>query len=235
MSQPIYVSKSLTGASANAIALSQSPGAAGNLTINGGSASGGVATLDSNRQVRFTFAADETGKTFVVYGTQDANGSTTTIQETVLGTASTADTTQSFKTVTRISIDAASTGALTVGTNTVGATSWLIQNWDIAPFQLAIAVLVTGTVNYTIQHTYEDPSGQFPNPAPATDGYVNPNAPTPGQITKFPTSFNHDVLYDQSITNQGSYLSPVAAVRLQINSGTGTAQLILLQAGIAGN
>ena len=44
--QPRYVSKTLASASTTAICASQTPLAGGNMTINGGSASGGVATLE---------------------------------------------------------------------------------------------------------------------------------------------------------------------------------------------
>jgi len=228
--RPIYVSKTLAAADDNGICASQTPGAAGNMTINGVLASGGVATLDTQRIVLFTFAADETGTNFTVYGADD-NG--VSLQETVAGTATTAVTTQSFKTVTRIAISAAAAGAIIVGTNGVGATPWQIISNAMTPTGLGIGITVSGTVDFTWQYTFEDPSGTYPNPAAATSGYINPAQPN--AITKFPTAWNLTALAAKSANTDSSRSSPIYAWRLQINSGTGTAQATVVQAGIAGN
>ena len=212
--QPIYRSKQLDAADDNGISLSQTPLAGGNLTITGALATGGVATLDTQRRVLFTFAADESARTFVVYGTVEGG---VAIQETVAGDAATAVTTQDFLTVTRISIDAGSAGAIIVGTNGVGSTPWQIINWHISPQNFGMIGLVDGTVNYTFQYTMEDPSGTYPNP----DG-------------SFPTAFDISALASKAVDTASSWTTPIAAWRLQVNSGTGTAQAIVLQAGIAG-
>jgi hypothetical protein len=213
--QPKYLTKVLVAASATAISASQTPAGAGNLLINGGSASGGVATLDTQRQVLLTFAADETGHTFVVYGTSDGGQA---IQESVAGAAATAVTTQMFKTVTRISISAAAAGAITVGTNGVGATPWQIVSADMTPVNLGVGVVVSGTVNFSLQYTYDDPSGTYPNPA-----------------VTFPTVWNLTALASKAVATDSNITFPIAAYRLLINSGTGTATATIVQAGIAGN
>lgn len=231
MAQPRYISKVLAAASTTAVSASQAPSGAGNLLINGGSASGGVATLDTQRIVLLTFGADETGHTFVVYGTSE-NGQT--IQESVAGAAATAVTTQNFKTVTRISISAAAAGAITVGTNGVGATDWQIVSGDLTAVSLGIGVTVSGTVNFTLQYTYDDPSGTYPNPAVVTTtGYVN--ASNKNQLTQFPTAWNLTALASKAVATDSTITFPITAYRLLINSGGGTAQAIVLQAGIAGN
>lgn len=213
MSQPRYITKILAAASATAVCASQTPGAAGNLTINGGSASGGVATLDTQRQILFTFAADESAHSFVVYG-KDDNG--VALQETVAGAAATATTTQFFKTVNRISISAAAAGAITVGTNGVGGTPWQVVNTNIGAFNLGIGVAVSGTVNFTVQYTYDDPSGTYPNP----------------NVT-FPTAWALTALTSKSAATDSSITFPIAAYRLLINSGTGRATASVIQAGVA--
>lgn len=209
MGQPRYISKSLTGASANVIAHSQTPLAAGNLTLTSA-----VVTLDSQRQVLITHAADETGNNFTVYGTSEGGAA---ISEVVPGSSGASDhTTQSFFTVTRVAVSAAAAGAIQVGTNGVGATPWIITDWSIAPFSIGLAVLVTGTVNYTVNYTYEDFTGTFPNPSG--------NLPTPFSIT---------ALAAKAATLDSNIVVPVTGVQLQINSGTGTAQLVIIQAGLA--
>lgn len=221
MSRPVYISYSLATADADGISLSQTPLAAGNLLINGALASGGVATLDKTRQVLFTFAADETGHTFVVYGTNAVvNGNP--ISETVAGTtAGTVATTQSFGTVTRISISAAATGAITVGTNGVGATPAQLVNFEAQPVGLTIAVVVTGTVNYTVQHTYDDIMG-LPNPSS-----WSPTTPSP-------TWIDDSVLASKTTTGETTYNDPIMAWRVVLNSGSGSLAIKAIQSGIVG-
>jgi len=215
MGLPITVTKTLAAASVNNIALSQTPSGAGNLTLNGSTVTGGVATLDTARRVLFTFAANEAARTFVVYGTNEYGNAQ---QENVTGTASTAVTLKDYKTVTRISVDAATAGALTVGTNGVGASAWLSVSRSMTPSNISASVVVTGTVNYTVQYTYDpDPFGFTPNPS--------------GPVA---TTFNHPLLTAQTATAEGTFTYPVTAIRLVVNSGTGSAALTLLQAGIAG-
>ena len=98
---------------ADGVSLSQTPGGAGNLTITGALASGGVATIAAAQPITITSAADETARTFTISGT-DADG--VTISEAVTGAnAGTADSVAYFKTVTQIAVDAATTGAVTAG------------------------------------------------------------------------------------------------------------------------
>lgn len=202
-------SKALTAASANCICLSQTPLAAGNLTLNGSTVTAGVSTLDSARRVLFTFAADETGHTFVVYGT---NSSGNSIQETVAGTApGTVATSQDFKTVTQITVSAATTGALTVGTNTVGSIAWQSVDWMRQPINVGFQIVVTGTVNYTVEYTNQDVNSLAAGVAP--------------------TVFPHATLVNQTASQAGSFMQPIGFFRVTINSGTGTVALTYEQAG----
>lgn len=222
MPRPVRLTKSLASADADGVCLSQTPLAAGNLTLNGVFASGSpaVAVLDTPRRVLFTFAADETGHTFVVYGTNAVSGGSP-IQETVAGTtAGTVATTLDFGTVTRISIDAAATGAMTVGTNGVGATAWqLIDNY-LDPTNARISIDVVGTVNYTLQYTDDDIMGSW-NGGLWVQGY--------------PTKIWDDPIVAAVTTDQVAVQSnPAGAWRVQINSGTGTLRIVGTQAGVGG-
>lgn len=213
MAAPRYVTKALTvAADNNGICEGQTPLAGGDLDLDGILVTDGVADLTSQRQVLFTFAADETGRTFVVYGTDDQGIS---ISESVAGTATTAVTLLNYNTVTRITIDAASAGALTVGTNGVGATPWQIVNWHVAPMNFGFAGLVTGTVNYTVQYTMEDPGGTYPNGS------------------EIPTAFNITDLASKSADTAAGWTTPIAAWRVQVNSGTGSVTVAVLQAGLS--
>lgn len=204
-----------TAADDDGICQSQTPLAASDMTINGALASGGVATMDAQRQVLFTFAADETGHNFTIYGT---NLSGTSISETVAGTATTAVSALDYKTVTRVAISAAATGAIKVGTNGVGHSPWKLVNYHVSPVNLGIACIVSGTVNYTFQYTFDpDPCGIFTN-----------TASTPVN------TFNLTALASKATTLDSSITAPITAWRVQINSGTGSVTAEVVEAGIVG-
>lgn len=155
--QPISVTVGpLAAASANNIALSQTTAGAADLTLNGALVSGGVATLDVPRRVLITNVGNDSAITFTVYGTWMGGQ---TISETLQGTSgSTVATTVDFKTVTRIAVSGAtSVSGVTVGTNGVAGSSWVrLDSW--ADAQTAIQCNATGTVNYTVQVTMDDPN-----------------------------------------------------------------------------
>lgn len=197
-------SKTLVAASVNVIAHTQTPLGAGNLTLTSS-----PVTLDTQRRVLFTFAGDETGHTFVVYGTKQGGAP---IQESVAGTtAGTVATFQDFLTVSRISISTAATAGIQVGTNGVGATDWQSVDLMRQPVNVGIAVTVTGTVNYTVQSTNQDINNL--------------------SVGQYATSFDHPQLTGQTVSNAAGYTTPIAYFRLQINSGTGSCSMAYEQAG----
>jgi hypothetical protein len=94
-----------------------------------------------------------------------------------------------------------------------GASAVSPMNLNTSPFNVGFGVIVSGTVNYTVQHTFDDVfSPSF-------------NA---GTATWFP----HPTIAGQAASADGNYAFPVTAIRLLVNSGGGTATLVLLQAGI---
>lgn len=220
MARPQIVTMTLVTADADGIAQSQTPGAAGNLTINGALASGGVATLAVPRRVLVTTVSDESGKTLTIYGT-DWFGRA--ITEVMTGpNATTGYTAQDFKTVTRVAVSAAFTGAVTVGTNGIGSSPWLLLNRNAAEFAVGVQVVVSGTVNYTVQTTSDDIMGAYD---PSSGIWANAAVPTP---------FNDSILAAQAANGTTEIDYPCQAVRLLINSGTGTATMTAIQQGIRG-
>lgn len=97
-----------------------------------------------------------------------------------------------------------------------GSSDWQIANTDISPASFGIAVLVSGTVTYTFEYAYEDPSGTYPNPTGAQ-----------------PTAFALTALSSKSANTDSSIAFPIAAWRITVTAGTGTAQAVVIQAGIA--
>jgi hypothetical protein len=90
-----------------------------------------------------------------------------------------------------------------------GSTSAIVTNTNTNPFNVGFGVLVTGVVDYTVQHTFDDPAIGF------TDW------------------FDHPTITGQIADADGNYAFPVTGIRLTVNSGAGTATLKLVQAGIA--
>jgi len=112
----VFIQADTDAADADGISTSQTPSGAGNLTINGAKASGGVATFNAARQVTITSAGDDQARTFTITGT-DVNGNALT--EAVAGADTAAATsTKHFLTVTQIAVDDATAGAVTAGMNT---------------------------------------------------------------------------------------------------------------------
>lgn len=205
----IQIPISLAAADADGICASQTPTAAAGFTINGALASSGVATIASAqtaRQVLFTTAADETAvaKTATVTGT-NATGNTITDTVTLPNTTTVA-TNKYFRTVTAISISANAAGAITVGTNGVGATRVIGLDTQATTFSVGLGVTITGTVNYTVQHTFDDI-----------------------QSTTEPTWLDHATLAGDTASGDSNYAFPVNAIRLKINSGTGSSVFSVVQ------
>lgn len=195
----------LAAASANNIALSQTVSGAANVTLNGSLASGGVATLDEPRRVLITNVGNDSGITFTVYGTWIGGQ---TISETVQGTSgSSVATTLDFATVTRIATSGStSVSGITVGTNGVAGSRWVrLDSWANA--ETAIQCNVSGTVNYTVQVSMDDP-----------------NSPTnPVAISSVTWLNTNDTDAVTSVANVFSnfQFTPTFA-RVLLNSGTGT-------------
>ena len=85
----------------------------------------------------------------------------------------------------------------------------------ISPSNVALNVQVTGTVDYTVQYTFDDI-------------FAANYSPSAGSWT------NHPTLTTQTTTKDSNIAYPVRGVRILLNSGTGTAKLTIIQGGGAG-
>lgn len=192
-----FATRTITPASADAdgICQSQTPSAGGeqSLKIDGPFTVGGIASLD-NRIVLFTFAADETGRTFTVSGQyrgEDQN-------ETVAGTATTAETVNYYDTILSITIDNNSAGAITVGTNGKAASDWLsIHHAHNFPAVGIPVILSSGaSLTWTAQYT-------------GSDLYTS-------QIVPSTEIFNFDDanFVNQTVKRYGNIVVPVCGIRV---------------------
>lgn len=84
----------------------------------------------------------------------------------------------------------------------------MVMNTNISPFNVGFGVVVTGTVNYTVQHTFDDPA------------------------IGFTTWFSHPTIASKADNQDGNYAFPVTGIKVLVNSGDGTATMNLIQAGI---
>lgn len=212
--QPISVTVGpLAAASANAICLSQTPAGAGALTLNGALVTSGVAILDVARRVLITCAGDESTRTFTITGTSSSGNSLT---ETITGpNATTAQSVLDYKTVTSITISGAAAGAITVGTSGVASSRWVrLDSWAFP--EVGVQVDVSGTINYTVQQTFDDPNDPT-------------NPVTPANVIW--SNSSDAAVVAKAVDAQSSYAYAPTYVRVTANSGTGTARLTLVQYG----
>lgn len=187
---------------------------AGALVLNGSLVSGGVATLDTPRRVLITNAADETGNTVVVTGT----GRTGQVQsETVtLGGIGSTATVLDYKTVTSMVLGTTAGGNISVGTNGVASSEWVMMDpWAFG--SIGVTTGVTGTVNYDIEITGDDANDPT-NPVALADmiwfdcadaGLVNETANASGVLTPIPRY-----------------------ARINLNSGSGSVRATFIQPGV---
>jgi hypothetical protein len=96
----------------------------------------------------------------------------------------------------------------TVSKTGTGSSSALVMNTNVSPFNVGFGVVVTGTVNYTVQHTFDDPA------------------------VGFTTWFDHPSVASETTNQDGNYAFPVTGVKVLVNSGGGSVVMNLVQSGI---
>jgi len=206
--RPIVITAGpLAAASAVGIAANQVVTGAANMTLTSS-----TVTLDVPRRVLITNVGNDSGITFTIIGTTFGGA---TISETVTGTSgSSVSTTNDFATVTSIRTSGStSVSGASAGTNGVAGSSW-VRFDDFAPSNTSIQCNVTGTVNYTVQSTLDDPNSAT-NP-------VALNAVT------WVSSSDTNVV-GQSATKQSNFLFAPIFARVLLNSGTGSVTATFIQ------
>lgn len=209
-----YESETLTGSNASLVATTKQFLSVTAITASGAAAGNvsaglsGSTTLDMPRRVIITSAGNDSAKTFTIRGT-DWNGRT--ISETVTGAnAGIAQSAYDYKSVTYVAISSAAAGAVKVGTNGVASSRPIIlDSFALAP--TALQADVSGTVNYTIQQSLDNP---------AKVGYTSV------------TWVDHPDTNVVSATadKQANYAYVPVATRITLNSGTGSVKYTVIQA-----
>ena len=206
--RPIVITAGpLAAASAVGIAANQVVTGAANMTLTSS-----TVTLDVPRRVLITNVGNDTGITFTITGTTFWG---VTISETVTGTSgSSVATTNDFATVTQIRTSGStSASGASAGTNGVAGSSW-VRSDEWSPSNISIQCTVSGTVNYTLQSTLDDPNS-------ATNPVVI------GSVTWVNSS--DTAVVSQSATKQSNFLFAPIYARVVINSGTGSVTTTFVQ------
>lgn len=95
----------------------------------------------------------------------------------------------------------------TVSKTGAGNSSAVVVNTNVTPVNIGLAFVVSGTVDYTMQVTYDDPSA-------------------------FTTWFDDATVAGKTANFTSSITTPVTGVRVKVNSGTGSVTISAVQAGI---
>jgi hypothetical protein len=186
--------------------IATSAATSGNVTV-GTNGTADIATNGTARQVIVTSGGDDTGVTFTVTGT---NAGGFPLVETFAGANGVASSVNYFNTVTKVTASAASASTVLVGTNTVGSGAWVSLSTLMTPSNVVASVVVSGTVNYTVQYTYDD-------------------------LQSVSTVWDDPVLTSETTNGETTYSFPITGLRCKVNSGTGTATMTTIQAGVRGN
>jgi len=201
----------LTAQTGNNIALSQTP-TSGPLTLNGALVTGGVAVI-TNPQ-RITITTTDNTHPFTITGTTPTGSLLT---ETVTSNGTSVTSVLDYAKVTSITIAGNASAAVTVGTSGTGATPWVrLDEWASPP--VGIQCDVSGTVNYTIQSTYDDP-----------------NSPTDPVGVSSMTWINTNDTNGVNATGavQTNFLFTPTYVRALLNSGSGSVTMKVIQYNVA--
>lgn len=218
---PYAITETITGANTSTVSSTNRYMAINSITISGAAAAAltvgtyGTATLDVARRVLITSGGNDTGITFAITGT-DPNGNV--ISETLTGASgAAAQSVLDYLTVTSIIPSGAVATTVTVGTSGVASSQWVYFDQYASMAPVSIQVDGTGTVNWTVQQTLNDPNALQNNPVAinAMSWVSHPDSTLVGST---------------AITGvQGNYAYPPAYARVTLNSGTGTVKATFIQ------
>lgn len=218
------VVETVTGANASVVSTSKVFDRVTRVAISGASAAAitvgmsGIATMDQVRRVAIDSAGDDSGITFAITGT-DVNGST--ISEVVAGVNNNVATSVlSYATVTAVLTSGAVATTVEVGSSAVADSQWVRFDDYAANSQTTIAAVVSGTVNYDIETSMDDPN------ALGNVAYQNPAA------MNWIDSLDTAVVGATATKNSFFAYTPVFA-RIHLNSGDGSVTATFRQAYLA--
>lgn len=204
------------------VCAAQTLGAAGSLTINGALADldyfnktgqrRGLLGANIERTVSIYSSGDLSLVTFTLTGV-DTHGQTVT--EDVTGpNNTTVYSTKNYAAVTSIAASGAVGTDVEVGSGTTGTTSLWPVNHKVTPCTISVAGSVTGTINWDVEHTFD-------------------NIFAAGYKQSAGTFFDHEDLAGETASGDGNYAFYPTAIRFKINSSgaDGALALTVIQGG----
>lgn len=212
-------SETITGSNASRTATTKIFGQVNSVVLSAGSAgtisvgTNGTAVNLQPRKIALTSSGVDTGVNFTITGT-DVNGSV--LSEVLAGaSAGVATSVLVYKTVSSIKASGATAGTLTVGTSAVSTSPWVrLDEWAFNG--IGIQCDASGTVNYTVQSTYDDPNSPTSPVGPSSVDWVSSSdTAAVGATGGIQTSFTYVPTY----------------VRVLLNSGNGTVTTTIVQSG----
>lgn len=185
---------------ADGIAVAQTLGSAGDLTLNGALVSNGEYTHGTAQRVGLTSTGNLSTVNFTIYGIgYDSNGRLDeSLSQTIAGpNANTVETTVHFTKVTRIAADSAVGTAVEAGPVGKAVSQPIVTDYyDGFPITLDVTLSAGATINYDAEFTARNVFN-----------------------AKSIAWKNHDTLVGQTASATGNITAPVYAVRFVINSG----------------
>jgi hypothetical protein len=189
----------------NSIAHSQTPLAAGPITLT---ASPFVMPSSPQRVVIGSGSGEGANGTIFTIAGLDWNGNA--VSETITATAATSyQSVYDYSQVTSISVNLGTAGAITAGTNGVGSSRPMFLD-TFAPGPVALQIDVTGTVNYSVQQTLNDPNKV---------GYANVDW----------INSQDSTVVSATASAQSNYGYAPFCCRILVNSGTGSVTFTVQQ------
>ncbi len=131
---------------------------------------------------------------------------------------------QSYLTVTQISTSGAVASTVKIGSSAVADSEWVYFDRLGAMAQVAIQVEGSGTVNWTVRQTLDDPTiitNQLPTPTYKW---------TPDTVTWVNHPDSSLVASSTTTGVQGNYAYAPAFAKVVLNSGTGSVTAVFIQA-----
>lgn len=179
---------------------------AGNVSVGTYSA----AVVSPAGRVTITPAGDESTNSFTITGT---NWNGDTISEVLAGQNATASTSVlDYKTVTSVVPENATAAAVEVGAAQSGGSRWMrLDSWANA--QVGVQVNVSGTIDYSVEQTFDDPNSPT-NPVAVADVTWLAG---PADITT------------ESTAKVSAFAYAPSFLRIVSNSGDGSATLTAVQ------
>jgi hypothetical protein len=203
--RPISFTRSQPAADADSVAAVQLNNSAV-VAINGSLAVGGVATLTVPAYLT-VFSEKSATVNFIVTGTAPSGASQ--VETLAVSASGTVTGALSFATVTRVLSDAPTSATISIGNALPGYTGWIPMDIYTPNQVTTISAKTSGTVNYSVEYTNEDPF----DTSIVQMAVPHPNASltaASGDETQFTTTL-------------------MRAVRLKINSGSGSVRFTVVQ------